>query len=401
MVWSTAAVAVAASVCGRLPQAVAKPGRNARRWFDAVTPAVPPLAITAPHRSHRGRDAREPPPPVYRVVAASFKSEPAHMRPPRLPPSGARAPADGTLVAVRAVWPIRLAWALLAVASGPALGGALDARSRPVQVVAAVALWCGWAAVMAALLVPRASSLTVLRLAAPAPLVTAIVAAIAGPAGADDAVAVAAGVAVAAAAALPATADAFVDGSSYGSERRFALRTPPPLLLGAAPLAWLLSVAVPAAAALLLAAGEWIAGGVAGVASVGGVALGVPAFHRLSRRWLVFVPAGLVVHDHLALADPVLLRRATIVGVAPAPAAALGDGAVDLTLGALGLAVEIVLQTPVEVGQVDGWGRNRRTESVRGDRFVVTPGRPGAVLHEAASRRYAIATAEPTTSFPS
>ena len=33
------------------------------------------------------------------------------------------------------------------------------------------------------------------------------------------------------------------------------------------------------------------------------------ALHQLTQRWLVFVPAGLVVHDHLSVGDPVLFTK--------------------------------------------------------------------------------------------
>lgn len=301
------------------------------------------------------------------------------------------------------VWAFRVAWGLLAVAAGPALADALDGTSRPVQIVASVALWATWAGVLGASLVPRASTLTVIRIGAPAPLAVAVVAAAGGTGGAglDDAIAIGLGIAVAACALLPATADAFVDGSSYGSERRFALRSPPWVLLGPAPIAWLLAVVAPVVAGLLLAARMWAAGAVLAVVGLVGVRLGVPALHRLARRWLVFVPAGIVVHDHLALADPVLLRRTTIGRVGPAPADAVATGAHDLTLGAAGLALEIGLLAPAEVGVARGVGRRREVVAVRSDRWVVTPLRPGAVLAEARQRRYAVTTAEPTTSSPS
>jgi hypothetical protein len=289
----------------------------------------------------------------------------------------------------RAPWVFRGAWAALPLLAGPAFADALDGASRSVQVVASVGLWFGWVAVLAASLVPRAVTLTVLRLAAPCPFVAAAVAAAVDP-GMDDALALGAGVAVAAAASLPAIADAFVDGSSYGAERRFALRTPAALAAGPGLVAWMLAVAAPACAALLLAAEAWIAGGALLLVALVGVRLAVPALHRLSRRWLVFVPAGFVVHDHVALPEPVLLRRSLVRRLGPAPADAVESGALDLTLGASGLVLEAGLTEPVELakGQVSG-------------RLLVTPLRPGAVLREAATRGYAVATAEPTTSSPS
>ncbi len=286
-------------------------------------------------------------------------------------------------------WAFRAVWVALAVAAGPAFDDALSGASRAVQLVGAVGLWVGWAAVLAASLVPRASTLTALRLAAPAPLAAAVAAAAlgAGDLGIDDAVALALGAALLGVATLPDLADAFVDGSSYGAERRFALRTPPALLLGPVPLAWALAVAAPAAAALLLAARSWVAGAALAVVGAAGLALGVPARHRLSCRWLVFVPAGLVVHDRLALPEPVLFRRPTVRRLGPALA---GTDALDLTRGAGGLALELALVEPVEV--------DRDTTA---DRFLVTPLRPGAVLAEARRRGYPVATAEPTTSSPS
>jgi hypothetical protein len=291
-----------------------------------------------------------------------------------------------------------VAWALVAVLAGPAYADALDGASRPVQVVASATLWLGWTAVLIATLVPRASSLTAVRVGAPAPLAAAVVAAVHGPFGADDAVALTAGVVVAAAAVWPAAVDAFVDGSSYGSERRFALRTPPALLLAGAPAAWVLGVVVPATGLLLLAARAWVAGAVVLAVGVAGARLGVPALHRLSRRWLVFVPAGLVVHDHLALADPVLLRRPTFRALGPAPA---GTTAHDLTLGAGGLPLELALGGEVDVPVARPLRRGRREAVlVRAGAFLVAPLRPGAVLAEARERRYPVTTAEPTTSSP-
>lgn len=281
-------------------------------------------------------------------------------------------------------WPFRVAWAALAVAAGPALGEALAGADRGVQVVASLGLWAGWAAVLVASLVPRTASLTVVRLAAPAPLVAALAAAATGPADGDDLAALSVSVVVAVAAALPGATDAFVDGSSYGPERRFALRTPLPLLPGAV-VAWLLTVPLPAVGLLALAGGRWVLGALATAAGAAGAVLGVPATHRLSRRWIVFVPAGMVVHDHLALADPVLLRRPGLQRVALGP----------------GRTVELVLDRPTELVLAEGLGRARRSVPATVDQLVVAPVRPGALLAEAAGRGYPVATAEPTTSSPS
>lgn len=296
-------------------------------------------------------------------------------------------------MAAAGAWPLRGTWVVLALLAGPAFADALDDASAPVQAVATVGLWLGWLAVLVAALVPRAATLTVVRAGAPAALAAVVAAALRGPAGIDDAVATAAALAALAAAWWAVTADAFVDGSSYGDERRFALRAPPAVLVAAAPIAWVLAVVLPASALLLLAAGAWLPGGVAAVAAAAGMRLGIPALHRLSRRWLVLVPAGLVVHDHLALADPVLLRRSVVAALGPAPAgdepvdgAVAGGPAVDLTLGAGGLAVRIDLVRELELPVARGQGRRRQVESVPASAVLVVPGRPGAFLRTAAER---------------
>jgi hypothetical protein len=145
-------------------------------------------------------------------------------------------------------------------------------------------------------------------------------------------------------------------------------------------LAWAVVVGVPVAAYALLATEHWVAGGAL-------VALGHPvailftrALHNLGRRWIVFVPAGLVLHDPLTLADPVLLRRQQIETVRPAPA---GTDSLDLTQGAPGLAVEVVLLEKVPMTLVRPGRRGAPGSSAR---FLVTPSRPGAVLADAAGR---------------
>jgi hypothetical protein len=173
-----------------------------------------------------------------------------------------------------------------------------------------------------------------------------------------------------------------VNGPAYPNERRFPLRVPGWLLIGPLPVAWAVAVGAPVAGALLLADRRWVAGGVL-------VGLGVPlavvlvrALHGLSRRWVVFVPAGLVVHDHLALADPVLFMREMVETLGAAEA---DTDALDLTLGAPGLALELILLEKVPM-TLAGRGR-QRGESGSSARLMFTPTRPGAVLAEARTRR--------------
>ena len=298
-------------------------------------------------------------------------------------------------------WVLRVVWLVLPLAVGPALGAALDDRSAGVQAVGTVASWGTWVVVLVALLVPRATSLTVVRIGVPGALAAAGWAA--GPGSPDDDVARAA-LAVAAAAVTTALAfastvgDLFVNGSAYGAERRFALRCPP--ALGAlAAVAWA-AVAVGAVTGpLLLGAEQWVLGGLATIVGAAAVVAGGRSLHGLSRRWLVFVPSGLVVHDPIARPESVMAPRPLIERIAPAVdtghgvdagGSGEGTGDVDLTLGAPGLALELATTEPIPV-TVRAPGRELVTEEAT--RVLFTPTRPTAVLDEATARRLPVGAA--------
>jgi hypothetical protein len=282
-------------------------------------------------------------------------------------------------------WPARVTWLVLPVVLGPALGDALDDASRPVEVVASVGLWVGWAAVLVAALVPTTVSLTALRVATPAAVVAGVAAIVADGASAATIVGLVGALVTALAAFWPGTGEAFVAGSSYGDERRMPLRVPGPLLAGPLVLLWTLAAAGVAAGPLLLAARQWIAGAAALAVGLPAAAVAIRSLHTLARRWLVFVPNGVVVHDPLTLAEPVLLRRADVRSFGPAPA---DTAALDLTRGALGLALEVTLAPPVSV-VLAGGGRSDVSEATTAAALLVAPTRPGAVLTEARRRRLA------------
>jgi hypothetical protein len=280
-------------------------------------------------------------------------------------------------------WALPAVWASLPFTVGPALASALDPRSRPVQVVASVGAWLVWAAALGAALVPRTTSLTAVRIVAPAALVLAGWAALeVGEVGAEVVVALAASAVAAALALAPGTAERHVDGSSYGEERRFPLRPPGALLLGPLPLTWAVAVAGVVSGPLLLAARAWVAGAVALAVGLPAAAVAVRALHALSRRWLVLVPAGLVVHDRMAVQEPVLVLRRQVRSLGPAPA---DTTALDLTVGALGLALELDLHEPVSL--VPAGRRGTPVELQEVTSLLVSPTRPGAVLAAASQRR--------------
>jgi hypothetical protein len=290
-------------------------------------------------------------------------------------------------------------WLLLPFTAGPAFATALDGRSGPVRTTASLLLWGLWTAALAASLVPRTTTLTAIRIVMPAAVPAAVWATTAGaPADVSAASSVAAVVtAILAFAAVmsPLTGDAFVNGSSYGPERRFALRVPGALLVGPVALAWAVVVAAAVGGPLLLAARQWVAGVVAVAAAVPVGLVAVRALHGLSRRWVVFVPAGFVLHDPFTLAEPVLATRRSVTALGAAldtdtdTGTDAGTEVLDATAGAPGLALCLEVRDALSIGVKERGGRSSRELTVL--RLLFTPTRPGALLQEAARRRLPVA----------
>jgi hypothetical protein len=280
-------------------------------------------------------------------------------------------------------WLVRLLWLVLPFAAGPAFADALDGASTPVRTVASTGLWLAWAAGVVAVLVPRPVGLTALRVLAPGALVASLAAAGGGH---TSVIGLVVGALLAILAVTPEVAAVFVNGAAYPNERRFPLRAPGPLLLGPIELSWAVVVVGVCAGPLLLAARQWLLGGVALVAGLPAAWLLARSLHLLSRRWAVLVPAGLVLHDPMSLRDPVLFPRATIDVVHPAPA---DSDSLDLTQRSLGLALELVLREKVPMTLMRP-GRPAGEEGASA-RLLFAPARPGSFLAAAADRRIASA----------
>ncbi|MDH3705395.1 MAG: hypothetical protein OES57_04975 [Acidimicrobiia bacterium] len=283
---------------------------------------------------------------------------------------------------MRAPWLFRAAWLVVPFLVGPALAAALDDSSSPGRTIVSVALWAVWALTMLATLVPRTFTLTLVRVVAPATLLVTVWATIDAGFDANAAVGLIGAGAVAVLVFDPALGEVFVNGSSYGPELRLPLRPPAAVLLGPLPVAWLVSVLGLAVGPTLLAHELWVAGllltGIG--APLAGFAL--RSLHGLSRRWLVFVPGGLVVHDPLALAEPVLMPTSVVGAVRPAPAHS-SDERLDLSGSAPGLAIQIDVDPAVGFGVTQA---ARHTELIETEIVLVTPSRPNRLVSEAAER---------------
>ena len=254
----------------------------------------------------------------------------------------------------------------------------MDAAPRS---TASATLWVLWAVGLTATLVPLPLTLTALRLGGPAVAALAAWSAEATSDAVHAAFALAAAALVVLATFAAPVADRFVDGASYGDERRFLLRAPGPVALVLGPLATVVAIAGATVGPILLLESRWVAGGVVTGLGATLAAMAVRSLHRLARRWIVLVPAGFVLHDHLALAEPTLLQRA---GLEHLGAASSNTRADDLTQHARGLAIEIRCRRPHDVLPA---GARGEVEVRAIDAFLCSPARPDVVLAEAARRR--------------
>ena len=282
-------------------------------------------------------------------------------------------------------WVLRALWLVLPFTLGTQIGDALEGTSRPVQLTGTVGAWILWGAGLLLTLVPHTLTLSPLRVLAPATLGISVWAALADGVSGWTVTALAVTAAVAAVVMSPSIGGTWINGSSYGDERRVPLRAPGAMVAGPIPLAWAALVSAVAAGALLLAAKQWILGIVVALIAVGLTVVVGRALHQLTQRWLVFVPAGLVVHDHLSVGDPVLFKRTAVAAFGPALA---DTTAADLTAGATGLALEILVKEPVEIGYRPQPGAQPTVREITG--VAIAPSRPGVVLDEAKRRNITV-----------
>ena len=293
---------------------------------------------------------------------------------------------DRSLVARIVPWVARLAWVLVAVVGGGALESAVDGRSDSLRWVVGVGGWVLFAVVAVGLLIPSAISLTITRVGAPLALAAAVACAIAGSTGVD--VALLAAPAIVAAAAIFAAEFGrwMVQASAYGDEDRLPLRSPVPV--GAAAIvAWILWAPAVLGGPLALAAGNWLVGVPVTIVAVAGAVFVGPRWHAMSRRWLVLVPAGLVVHDPVVLADTLMVRTSQILRIGLARAE---TEAADLTGPASGYAVQV--DTTEAVSTVFAFTPeepNGRAIHMTG--FLIAPSRPGEALRHAQARGLPVA----------
>ena len=291
---------------------------------------------------------------------------------------------EAPLLPIERWWPwiLRSLWLVVPFTVGVVLSDAVSQRSSAVRLVAVGVAWAWWAVGLLAVLVPHPAGLVALRSGSLAVVATALWCVFErSSVDASSVVALSVALVVCGAVLWSETGHWCVNGPAYANERRFLLRAPAVLLLGPIPVAGALLAAAPIAGPLLLASKSWVVGG---VCLVGGVAIALVvarALYAQCRRFLVFVPAGLVVHDFDVLREPVLFKKQTLELLRAAPAE---SDSLDLTANASGLALEVLLTEKVEITKV----KNSRDtgETGRTARFLLVPTLPGRLLKTAAAR---------------
>jgi hypothetical protein len=259
--------------------------------------------------------------------------------------------------------PVRVVWLALPLTTGSAVMDALDGWRDAPRAVAAVILWLAWGVGLVALLAPRPTGVTAIRVVAP----TFVVLGIAVAATTDTSALAATGAVVGTLAAAllvadPAVALAAANAIAYGDERRHPLRVPPALYLAPVPVARAVVAAGIASGPLLLAGERWVAGGVALVIGLPLAWLAARSLQTLVRRWLVLVPAGIALVDEMTLADPVLFVRRTLRGLRVRPGTApVPAEAADLRLGATLGSVQLDVDGTVDVVRASRGGRPSET----------------------------------------
>ena len=277
------------------------------------------------------------------------------------------------------VWASRLS----VIATGlavPLLNNALRQMSSLTGISSTVGIWLLWSIALLCTLVPSSSALTAIRLALPTIFVIVAAAAVA--------IGISSGVAAALAISLQASllifsgdiGDSFVQLAAYGDERRYLLRCPPAMLLVQV-LSWLVWLTLTIVAINLLASDALILGAIVAIVALL-LAIVLPRrFHRFSRRWLVSVPAGLVIHDHVVLAETAMFMNNAVIEVgidlAPSEAADLSGkcSGVGLLIALKDFDTVVLAATPKTPG-----GSAIHVKSMR-----VCPTRPGRAITELTS----------------
>jgi len=277
---------------------------------------------------------------------------------------------------------MRVIWISLPLLCGPSLADSFNDFKLLLRTTVSISLWTFWVLILLSTLIATPISLAIIRIGAPAAAALSLWSALETSGSVSGIIGLAAS-AIAACVALSAPlGDRFSDGASYGDERRFLLRAPGPVLLLLGPLAWLTSVAGLTVGPILLLNKNFLLGSLISLCGFPLAALASNAIYQLGKRWLVLVPAGILLHDHLSVGDPTLIPRNQLANFSPAK---VETNALDLSQNSFGLSLEIKCLTPLSMMLRTGTRKTTNETSIV-ESFLINPVRPNVLLAEAQKR---------------
>lgn len=259
----------------------------------------------------------------------------------------------------RLSWIVRILWIAAALLPS-ALTDSTSSHTDFARITLTVVGWALWSLVAIATWIEHPISLTVTRTIAPVVVGRLLIAL---PDNDWKPVQIAGATCAVIALMIIATRDygsRQVQAGAYGDEVRYVLRVPAPVILPAV-LGWVICVGLLVVSLVAVVRDNLVIAGIALIALTLGVVQVGPKLHRLSRRWLVKVPAGWVVHDDVILAENLLLRTHQIVSMKPALAS---TEAFDLTGYTTGVPVEITLRDTIDVRLSELGARLAKTTDV-------------------------------------
>ena len=241
-------------------------------------------------------------------------------------------------------WLVRVLWLVAALLPNN-LTDTMSSHSQILRTTMSIELWVLWALVALATWLHHPISLTTARCIVPVVVAHLLVGLPDSSLGVGNVIgAVCALVAL----VLIYTSDygsIHVQAGAYGDERRYLLRVPAPIVMPLV-LGWGVMMVVVCITPLMLASEQYVIGGIGIVLSVGLLRQLPVRLHRLSRRWLVKVPAGWVVHDDVVLSENLLIKTHDVVSMS---LALEGSKAIDLTGMTRGVPVEVQLREMTDV----------------------------------------------------
>lgn len=274
------------------------------------------------------------------------------------------------------VWALRVLVGCLPFI-GAEVSALLDGQSTSTQTTGTILAWLVWGAIVIASFVTHPITLTLLRIGTPVVSSFLIVVAATQGASSLQIISAAVGIAILLLSFSAELGGVYVQASAYGDEKRFALR-PPVVLVAPVVIATLVVDVSIISAPLLLAENNWLVAAIALFGSIISVKYLIPRIHKLSRRWLVFVPAGLVVHDEIVLSMNLLIKKQDLNQM---QLARDNSSAADLSALTWGVPLELSFNKPLDISlSAIGARHLKAVSAIHAQSVLIAASRPGAVL---------------------